>query len=85
MKIEFIGTCRRRDIAAIAEHSGRRFSYKRIVKLVKDQYPGIYESLSLDFYNPWEKDTRKIKIENKTYLNLVWSDIDHIFEVREGE
>lgn len=83
MKIEFQGTCSDRYIAKIAEKGGRRFAYKKLVKLVKDQYPNIYEELSLNFYNPWERESRKINYNGNFYLNLVWSGIDHIFLIIE--
>jgi hypothetical protein len=79
MIIEFQGTCSDKGMSRIAEKGGRRFSYKRQVKLVKNQYPEMYEALSLHLYNPWENDSRKINYEGRLYLNLVWSDIDHIF------
>ena len=83
MTIEFMGTCSDRGIATIAEKGGRRFSYKRLVKLVKEQYPGIYRDLALNFYNPWEDQSRKIFYNGRFYLNLVWSQIDHIFLITE--
>lgn len=83
MTLEFIGTCSDREISKIAEKSGRRFSYKRLVKLIKEQYPDIYESLSLHLYNPWCDQSCKINYNNETYVNLIWSDIDHIFKLTE--
>lgn len=81
MTLEFIGTCSDREIAQIAEKGSRRFSYKRLVKLIKEQYPDMYKALSLDSYNPWWEQSHRINYEGELYVNLIWSDIDHIFKI----
>lgn len=32
----------------------RKCSYKRLVARIKKEIPELYESLCLNFYNPWE-------------------------------
>lgn len=83
IKLRYVGTCSDPVIANIAAKGGRRFSYKRLVLLVKKQYPHIYEKLALEFYNPWESQSCKIKHGDKFYVNLIHSMIDHLFEIIE--
>ena len=75
-RIEFIGTCISPEIGEISQKKGRKFSYKKAVKLIKEFYPELYASLALNFYNPWHYETKII--ENK-YLHINHSQIDYLF------
>lgn len=79
--IEFIGTCASPGIARISEKTGIRFSYPRIVKMIKVQYPSIYHDLALEYYNPWSSNTRKVWHNGHYYLILEHSMIDYVFRV----
>lgn len=83
MTIEFIGTCSDRGIAKIAEIPGRKASYKKLCREIKRQYPDLYESITLDFYNPWEVQTQYIKHNGKKYVCMVHSAIDYLFEIKD--
>ena len=72
-KLEFIGTCSSPEIAKIAESCKRPLSKKRMNRIVKEQFPDIYSSLSLDLNNPYEY------YQNNQYCNLVHSAIDYVF------
>ena len=57
--IEFDATC-----ADITEDEWNRrmkgkrpFSYNTLKKMIKQQYPMLYDELGLDFYNPWQDHT----------------------------
>jgi len=80
-EIEFIGTCIERSIAKIAEKDGVRFSYPRLLKMLKIQYPEIYNDLALDFYNPWESSTKKVWHKGNYYIIMEHSMIDYVFKV----
>ena len=79
MNIKFIGTCSFKSIANIAAKSGRKASYKKACQTIKDTYPNLYHDLALDYYNPWEDDTKYIIHKGKKYLCVVHSQIDYLF------
>lgn len=56
----------------------RRFSYKRLVSLIKKQYPDMYEELGLEFPNPWSSDTWKTPI----HLIMNHSSVEYFFRYR---
>lgn len=84
MTIEFVGTCSDPHIAKIAEIPGRKASYKKLCKEIKKQYPELHHSIALDFYNPWEDQTKYIKHNGKKYVCMVHSQIDYLFEIKEN-
>ncbi len=51
----------------------RKASYKNLVRLIKKKMPELYNSLSLDLYNPWENDCQ----QTKTHYILVHSAIEY--------
>lgn len=83
MNIEFVGTCSDPSIARIADKSGRKASYKKACRAILDTYPDMHYSLALEYYNPWEDDTRYILHRSKKYLCLVHSEIDYLFLIHE--
>lgn len=82
MNIEYIGNCSTPCIAKVAELPGRKASYKKACKAIKEQYPSIYNDLALDFYNPWEDQTKYIMHGKDKYLCLVHSQIEYLFLIR---
>ena len=80
-EIEFIGTCVDRDIAKIASIKGVKFSYLKLNKLLKVQYPAIYDDLALDFYNPWQDKTKRVWENGHYYIVLNHSMIEYVFRV----
>lgn len=72
--MEFIGTCSDPHVARIAESCNRIANKKKLEKLVKEQYPDLYESLWLGRgHNPYKY------YQNKKYYDLVHSSIDYVF------
>ena len=51
----------------------RKCSYKKLVARIKKEIPSLYESLNLNFYNPWEDDCQ----QTKTHYILVHSGIEY--------
>lgn len=51
----------------------KRMSYKRLVRLIKEQLPEIYEQLALAFPNPWSNQCK----QTATHYILVHSMIEH--------
>ncbi len=51
----------------------RKCSYKRLVARIKKELPDLYESLALNFYNPWDEQCQ----QTKTYFILVHSGIEY--------
>jgi len=82
-QLAFLGTCSDPKISRIAELPGRKFSYKRCCKLVKEAFPLIYYDIAMDFYNPWENQTNLIKHNGKRYLHFINSMIDYLFLIND--
>lgn len=57
----------------------RRFSYKKAVALVRKCLPDLYESLALQYRNPWAGDCRR----TKTHVILVHSMIEYFLRIEE--
>ena len=55
--------------------NSRKASYKRLISLIKKHCPEIFQTLCLDFYNPWEGQT----YQTKTHYILTHSGIEYIF------
>ena len=51
----------------------RKCSYKRLVARIKKELPDLYESLTLNFYNPWYEQCQ----HTKTHYILVHSAIEY--------
>ena len=51
----------------------RKCSYKRLVARIKKELPDLYESLALNFYNPWDEQCQ----QTKTHFILVHSGIEY--------
>jgi len=51
----------------------RKCNYKKLVARIKKEIPSLYESLALDFHNPWEDDCQ----QTKTHYILVHSGIEY--------
>ena len=79
--IEFMGTCMSPGIAEVTNLKGRKFSYKKIVKMIKEKYPEMYYNLALEYYNPWEHHTKKIHYDGRYYLCMNHSAIEYLFLV----
>ena len=73
----FIGTCAEVSLKEWNDlmRGKKRFSYKTLCKMVKDEYPKMYVNLSLDLYNPWSKDT----YQTKTHYILTHSATEYFF------
>lgn len=48
-------------------------NYKRLVARIKKELPSLYESLCLNFPNPWDESC----CQTKTHYILVWSGIEY--------
>lgn len=79
IKVEFDGTCADIDIEEWERRmKGRRkFSYDRMKKIIKSQYPDIYDYLALDLYNPWHNDTYR----TPGWLVLTHSATEYFFRI----
>ncbi len=75
---QFLGTCSSREISELAETRGRKFSYNKAKKLIKDYSPYLYNDLALDLRNPWEDNTN---LKKGSILHIVHSAIDYLFAV----
>jgi len=53
----------------------KRFSYRKLVKMIKETLPEIYEGLCLNFYNPYLYSTK----QTQTHYILVHSAIEYFF------
>ena len=51
----------------------RPISYKWLVRKIKRHLPDLYETLCLDYYNPWQNQCRV----NERYYILVHSAIEY--------
>ena len=51
----------------------RKCSYRLLVKRIKEELPMLYNSLSLNLYNPWCEDCK----QTKTHYILVHSAIEY--------
>jgi len=51
----------------------RKFSYKKLVKLIKENMPDVYGGLALNLYNPWAHQTK----QTDTHYILVHSAIEY--------
>lgn len=77
MKINyFLGTCQSLEIAQLAEKKGRKASYNKAKKAIKEYDPDMYDYLALDFPNPWDHCTN---IKKGNILHIVHSAIDYLF------
>lgn len=79
IKVEFDGTCADIDIDEWERRmKGRRkFSYERMKKIIKSQYPEMYDELALDLYNPWHNDTYR----TPGWLVLTHSATEYFFRI----
>ena len=55
------------------DESSRPLNYDWLVRRIKKYMPDLYESLGLDFYNPYEEKTRV----TRTHYVLVHSSIEY--------
>lgn len=76
---EFLGTCASVEIGQLAEKNGRKSSYNKAKKAIKDFSTELYNDLMMDFFNPWHEHTNIKTIEGKKYLHVVNSCIDYLF------
>ena len=53
----------------------RKCSYKKLVRKIKNEMPNVYESLGLNFPNPWDSDCK----QTRTHYILVHSAIEYFF------
>ena len=51
----------------------RKCSYKRLVRRIRKELPSLYQSLALQYYNPFEEQCR----QTKTHFILVHSGIEY--------
>jgi hypothetical protein len=80
-EIDFIGSCLDKEIAFIAETKGVKFSYLKLKKILKVQYPRLYDDLALDFYNPWQDKMKRVWYKNDYYIIMEHSMIEYVFRV----
>lgn len=78
----FLGTCSSKSIGELAEKKGKKFSYNKAKKLIKNYSFEIYEDLSLDLMNPWDYETNIKTIKDIKYLHIVHSAIDYLFVLK---
>jgi hypothetical protein len=76
--VEFMGTCVSQSIGELAETYGRKFSYKKACKLIKEFDYDMWYSLGLEFYNPWKNDTN---LKKDSILHIVHSQTDYLFKI----
>lgn len=55
----------------------RRASYRKVVRLVREQCPDMYYALALEFPNPYADGCKR----TKTHLILVHSHIEYFFRI----
>jgi len=77
---EFLGTCSSKEIGDLAEKSGRKFSYKKAIALIKEYDLALYEALALHLFNPWHHNTN---IKQGNILHIVHSQIDYLFTIKQ--
>lgn len=77
--MEFIGTCADFNLNEWNNlmKGAKPFSYKKICKMIKEQYPEMYFSLALNLYNPWCQQTKK----TKTHYIMVHSATEYFFKI----
>lgn len=51
----------------------RKASYKRLIRRVKVEIPDLYRELSLQYFNPWERECR----QTPTHYILVHSAVEY--------
>jgi hypothetical protein len=51
----------------------RKMSYKKLIKLIKENIPALFKDLALDLYNPWNDSTK----QTDTHYILVHSAIEY--------
>lgn len=78
---EFLGTCSSQEIGEFAEKKGRKFSYKKAVKMIRSYDPEIYDGLALNLHNPWDHETNIKTVDSVQYLHIVHSAVDYIFKL----
>lgn len=76
--VQFLGTCSDKKIANMAEKPGRKFSYKRACRMIKEFNSEMHYDLALDFYNPWGSNTN---LKKGNILHVEHSAIDYLFLV----
>lgn len=76
---EFLGTCSSQEIGDLAKKPGRKFSYKKACKLIKQYDQHLYEALALHLFNPWADNTN---LKKGNTLHIVHSQIDYLFIVK---
>jgi hypothetical protein len=75
--MEFIGTCSDFNLPTWERlmKGAKRFSYKTMCILIKEQYPEMYHDLALNLYNPWCRQTK----QTPTHYILVHSATEYFF------
>ena len=53
----------------------RKFSYKKLCRMIKETLPDLYEALALQFYNPWHKNTA----QTETHYIMCHSATEYFF------
>jgi hypothetical protein len=78
--IECIDDCSnpRTKIFNIIDQSVRG-DYKRIIKIIKKLLPDFYNSLALDFYNPWCNKTYRSR--DGKYIIITHSSIEYLIRI----
>lgn len=55
--------------------NAKRFSYRKLVRMIKTELPEIYDDLALNLYNPWSTATK----QTSTHYILVHSATEYFF------
>jgi len=53
-------------------------NYRKVVKLIKQHLPDLYDDLGLNYYNPWCSQTYRSK--DGRYIIITHSMIEYLFE-----
>ena len=75
--MQFIGTCADLNLPTWERlmKGARRFSYKTLCQMIREQFPEMYESLALNLFNPWSTSTK----HTATHYILVHSATEYFF------
>ena len=66
-------------IQSIIKNQCIKANYNKIKSLIRKHLPDLYESLALQFPNPWSSQSYRSR--NGKYLIITWSMIEFLFVV----
>lgn len=74
-----MGTCSSKEIGDLAEKPGKKFWYKKAVKVILEYNPDFIEYFDIRFRNPWADNTN---IKKGNILHVVHSAVDFLFVIK---